>query len=66
MITTTCTPTAEEASTTNCVDAPVNGDVLQVMPWADFSSNDRLSAHGHLDLLKRHPCIANTDSQYPN
>jgi len=59
-------PNCGGSVTTNCVDAPVNGDVLQVMPWADFSSMTDYQLTAIWTYLSAIPCIANTDSQYPN
>jgi hypothetical protein len=59
-------PNCGGSVTTNCVDAPVNGDVLQVMPWPDFSSMTDYQLTAVWTYLSAIPCIANTDSPYPN
>jgi len=43
----------------NCIPPPVNGGVLQVMPWADFqdmTDNDILAIYTYLSVI---PCIDN-------
>jgi hypothetical protein len=51
---------------TNCYDAPVNGDLLQVMPWPAFSNMTDYHLTAIWVYLSAIPCIANTGSQYPN
>jgi hypothetical protein len=52
--------------TTNCYDAPINGAVLQVMPWPDFSNMTDYQLTAIWTYLSAIPCIANTGSPYPN
>jgi hypothetical protein len=52
--------------TTNCVDAPTNGAVLQVMPWPAFNNMTDYQLTAIWTYLSTIPCIANTDSPYPN
>ena len=42
-------------NTPQCLLPPFNGDLLQVMPWPDFSRHDRPSTCGHLHLPQRGP-----------
>jgi hypothetical protein len=59
-------PNCGGSVTTNCYDAPINGDVLQVMPWLDFSSMTDYQLTAVWTYLSAVPCIANTGSPYPN
>jgi hypothetical protein len=59
-------PNCSESVTTNCYDAPVNGNLLQVMPWPAFSNMTDYQLTAIWTYLSAIPCIANTDSQYPN
>lgn len=52
--------------TTNCYDAPVNGNVLQVMPWPGFNSMTDYQLTAIWTYLSAIPCVANAESQYPN
>ena len=52
--------------TTNCYDAPINGAVLQVMPWPAFSNMTDYQLTAIWTYLSAIPCIANTGSPYPN
>ena len=52
--------------TTNCVNAPVNGAVLQVMPWPIFSNMTDYQLTAIWTYLSAIPCIANTGSPYAN
>ena len=51
---------------TNCVDSPVNGAVLQVMPWPTFSNMTDYQLTAIWTYLSAIPCIANTGSPFPN
>jgi len=44
----------------------VNGAVLQVMPWANFSSMTDYQLTAIWTYLSAIPCIANTGSPYSN
>jgi hypothetical protein len=52
--------------TTNCYDAPVNGAVLQVMPWPSISNMTDYQLTAIWTYLSAIPCIANTGSPYSN
>ncbi len=52
--------------TTNCYNAPTNGEVLQVMPWPVFSQMSDYQLTAIWTYLSTIPCIANTGSPYPN
>jgi hypothetical protein len=52
--------------TTNCVNAPVNGAVLQVMPWPIFNNMTDYQLTAIWTYLSAIPCIANTGSPYSN
>jgi hypothetical protein len=51
---------------TNCVNAPVNGAVLQVMPWPTFNYMSDYQLTAIWTYLSAIPCIANTGSPYSN
>ncbi len=50
--------------TTNCYSAPVNGAVLQIMPWPTFSHMTVQQLTAIWTYLSAIPCIANTGSVY--
>ena len=52
--------------TTNCYNSPINGEVLQVMPWAVFNNMTDYQLTAIWTYLSAIPCIANTGSPYPN
>jgi hypothetical protein len=52
--------------TTNCYNAPTNGELLQVMPWPAFSKMTDHQLTAIWTYLSTIPCIANTGSPYPN
>ena len=51
----TCAPTA--TITTNCVPFPVNGDLLQVMPWSAFQSMTERQLTAIYTYLSTIPCL---------
>jgi len=51
---------------TNCYFPPVNGAVLQVMPWPGFSNMTVKQLTAIWTYLSAIPCIANTGSVYEN
>ena len=59
-------PNCGGSVTTNCYDAPTNGDVLQVMPWPAFKDMSDFQLTAIWTYLSAIPCIANTGSLYPN
>lgn len=59
-------PNCGGSVTTNCLDAPVNGAVLQVMPWPDFSNMTDYQLTAIWTYLSAIPCVANSTSPYPN
>jgi hypothetical protein len=59
-------PNCGGSVTTNCYYAPVNGAVLQVMPWAVFSNMTEYQLTAIWTYLSAIPCIANTGSPYAN
>jgi hypothetical protein len=59
-------PNCGGSVTTNCYDAPVNGAVLQVMPWANFSNMTVKQLTAIWTYLSAIPCISNTGSPYQN
>lgn len=51
-------PTCAAAPTANCIPAPFNGNLLQIMPWptlANLSDSDLLAIYTYLSAI---PCIA--------
>jgi hypothetical protein len=52
--------------TTNCYSSPVNGALLQVMPWPTFSNMTVNQLTAIWTYLSAIPCIANTGSVYKN
>ena len=52
--------------TTNCYDAPINGAVLQVMPWPTFSNMTDYQLTAIWTYLSTIPCIPNTGSPFAN
>jgi hypothetical protein len=65
----TCTsPTGGPGGTpspANCIPPPVNGAVLQVMPWADFQDMTDKDIEAIYEYLSAIPCIDNTWSTPP-
>ena len=59
-------PNCSSSVTTNCYNAPVNGQVLQVMPWSTFSNMTDFDLAAIWTYLSAVPCISNTGSPYPN
>jgi len=59
-------PNCGGAVTTNCYFAPVNGAVLQIMPWPIFSNMTVHQLTAIWTYLSAIPCIANTGSPYQN
>jgi len=52
--------------TTNCYYSPVDGSVLQVMPWPSFKNMSDYQLTAIWTYLSAIPCIANTGSPYAN
>jgi hypothetical protein len=52
--------------TTNCYNPPINGAVLQVMPWPIFNNMTDYQLTAIWTYLSAIPCIANTGSPYSN
>ena len=53
----TCTTAVPVPSPTNCLPPPVNGDVLQVMPWPVFHNMTDRQIEAIYEYLKTIPCI---------
>jgi len=60
-----CTASSPAPTPANCIPPPVNGSVLQVMPWADFqdmTDHDIEAIYQYLSVI---PCIDNKTSTPP-
>ncbi len=53
----TCTTAVPVPSPANCIPSPVNGDVLQVMPWPVFHNMTNHQIEAIYEFLKTIPCI---------
>ncbi len=51
-------PNCSATITTNCLDAPFNGDLLQVMPWPAFQDMTDHDLRAIYEYLGAVPCIA--------
>jgi hypothetical protein len=51
-------PTCSATVTTNCVPAPVDGSLLQIMPWPSFQNMTDRHLHAIYEYLSAIPCIA--------
>jgi hypothetical protein len=61
----TCTASSPSPTPANCIPPPVNGDVLQVMPWPDFQSMTDYDLQAIWTYLSAIPCIDNKTSTPP-
>ena len=53
----TCTTALPQPSPANCIPPPVNGEVLQVMPWPVFHNMTDHEIEAIYEYLKTIPCI---------
>jgi hypothetical protein len=63
-------PTCKSASDPNvaagiCIPPPVDGNLLQVMPWPDFQNMTDHDIQAMYEYLSAIPCIDNTTSTPP-
>ena len=62
---TSCTSPGPPPVPANCIPPPVNGAVLQVMPWPDFQDMTDGDIEAIYEYLSAIPCIDNTWSTPP-
>jgi hypothetical protein len=58
-------PTCSATRTTNCLPAPLNGNVLQVMPWPIFRNMSDHELQAIYEFLSAIPCIDTVVSGQP-
>lgn len=51
-------PTCSATVTTNCIPAPVDGSLLQIMPWPSFQNMTDHDLQAMYEYLSAIPCIA--------
>jgi hypothetical protein len=61
----TCTSPGPPITPANCIPPPVNGAVLQIMPWPDFQDMADSDIEAIYEYLSAIPCIDNTTSTPP-
>ena len=61
----TCTSALPTPTPANCVPPPVDGNLLQVMPWPDFQDMTGHDIEAIYEYLSAIPCIDNTSSSPP-
>jgi len=61
----TCTSSSPSPTPANCIPPPVNGAVLQVMPWPDFQDMTDHDIQAIWTYLSAIPCIDNKTSTPP-
>jgi hypothetical protein len=61
----TCTSALPTPTPANCIPAPVDGNLLQVMPWPDFQDMSEHDIEALYEYLSAIPCIDNTSSPPP-
>jgi hypothetical protein len=61
----TCTSALPTPTPANCIPPPVDGDLLQVMPWPDFQDMSDHDIEALYEYLSAIPCIDNTFSMPP-
>ena len=60
-----CTSPGPPPTPANCIPPPVNGAVLQIMPWPDFQNMTDGDITAIYEYLSAIPCIDNTSSTPP-
>jgi hypothetical protein len=58
-------PTCSSTVTANCIPAPVDGDLLQIMPWPTFSHMTDHYLEAIYEYLSAIPCIAGPPAPSP-
>jgi hypothetical protein len=61
----TCTAPPSDPDTATCIPPPVDGSLLQVMPWPDFQDMTDRDIRAIYEYLSAIPCIDNTTSPPP-
>jgi hypothetical protein len=61
----TCTAALPTPTPANCIPPPVNGDVLQIMPWPVFHNMTDHQIEAIYEYLSAIPCIDNVTSTPP-
>jgi hypothetical protein len=61
----TCTSASPTPTPANCIPPPVDGDLLQVMPWPDMQDMSDHDIDALYEYLSAIPCIDNTSSPPP-
>ena len=61
----TCTSALPNPTPANCIPPPVDGNLLQVMPWPDFQDMSGHDIEAIYEYLSAIPCIDNASSPPP-
>jgi hypothetical protein len=61
----TCTSASPNPTPANCIPPPVDGNLLQVMPWPDMQDMSDHDIEALYEYLSAIPCIDNTSSPPP-
>ncbi len=61
----TCTAISPTPTPPHCIPAPVDGDLLQVMPWPDFQDMSDRDLEAIYEYLSAIPCIAGPSAPSP-
>ncbi|MGO9824305.1 MAG: hypothetical protein ACLPMG_03425 [Terriglobales bacterium] len=61
----TCTEPPSDPNTATCIPPPVDGSLLQVMPWPNFQDMTDYDIRAIYEYLSAIPCIDNTTSTPP-
>jgi hypothetical protein len=61
----TCTAISPTPFPANCIPAPVDGNVLQIMPWPDFQDMTDHDLRAIYEYLSAIPCIAGPPAPSP-
>lgn len=61
----TCTAVSPTPTPPNCIPAPVDGDLLQIMPWPNFQDMSDRDIEAIYEYLKAIPCIAGPPAPSP-
>ena len=61
----TCTSALPTPTPANCIPPPVDGNLLQVMPWPDFQDMSGHDIEAIYEYLSAIPCIDNASSPPP-
>ncbi len=61
----TCTSASPTPTPANCIPPPIDGDLLQVMPWPDFQDMTEHDLRAIYEYLSSIPCIAGPPAPSP-